>query len=439
MMNTSGPLYNAQVVFILSEGFGRGAGDKRPMARLILLILVIGFSFVGGVSPYAAASGPLPQASDARLAGDAKRTRLVVDLSEPVALESFLLADPYRVVVDLPEIAFTVKPEVGRHGRGLVSAFRFGLIAAGRSRIVLDLTGPALIDKAFVLDPVEGQPARLVIDLVASDRDAFVEAAARQKGIRPGELTGSLDAVAAPAPPGASGLPVIVIDPGHGGIDSGAVTAKGDQEKTIVLDFASTLAAKIDATKRYRAILTRSDDTFVTLAGRIAVARTNQAALFISIHADTLPDPFGVRGATIYTLSDHASDAETARYAEKENRADLIAGVNLSAEPDDVADILIDLTRRETKSFSSRFAKVLVDQFRQAATLNKNPHRSAGFLVLKAPDVPSVLLELGYLSNSQDVKLLTSDEWRGRATDAVLAAIEGFFSPVSRDASATSN
>ena len=206
-----------------------------------------------------------------------------------------------------------------------------------------------------------------------------------------------------------------------------------------MLGFARILAEKIDATKRYRAVLTRSDDSFVTLGGRISVARANHAALFISIHADTLPDPFGVRGATIYTLSDHASDAETARYAEKENRADLIAGVDLSAEPDDVADILIDLTRRETRSFSTQFAKVLVDQLRAAATLNKNPHRSAGFLVLKAPDVPSVLLELGYLSNSQDVKLLTSDEWRGRATDAVLAAIEGFFRPVSRDASATSN
>jgi N-acetylmuramoyl-L-alanine amidase len=438
-MNTASPLYNAPVVVILSEGFGRGAGDERPMARLILLVLAMGLWLVGVAAPPAAAGGTLPQASDARLAGDAKRTRLVVDLSAPVALETFLLADPYRVVVDLPEIAFTVKPEVGRHGRGLVSAFRFGLIAAGRSRIVLDLTAPAVIDKAFVLDAAEGQPARLVIDLVASSRDAFMTAAARQKGIRPGELAGSLDAVAAPAPPGAGGLPVIVIDPGHGGIDSGAVTAKGDQEKTIVLDFATTLAAKIEATKRYRVILTRSSDTFVTLAGRIAVARSNQAALFVSIHADTLPDPFGVRGATVYTLSDHASDAETARYAEKENRADLIAGVDLSTEPDDVADILIDLTRRETRSFSSRFATVLVEQFRQAATLNKNPHRSAGFLVLKAPDVPSVLLELGYLSNSQDVKLLTSDAWRGRATDAVLAAIEGFFSPASRDASATSN
>ena len=215
-----------------------------------------------------------------------------------------------------------------------------------------------------------------------------------------------------------------MIDPGHGGIDLGAVTAKGDQEKTIVLGFAKILAAKIDATGRYKAVLTRDDDSFVSLAGRIDVARANNAALFVSIHADTLPDPFGVRGATIYTLSDKASDAELARYAEKENRADLIAGVDLSAEPDDVADILIDLTRRETKAFSSQFAKVLTDEFRAAATLNKNPRRSAGFHVLKAPDVPSVLLELGYLSNSQDAKLLLSDEWRERPPQPATAAVD---------------
>jgi N-acetylmuramoyl-L-alanine amidase len=140
-----------------------------------------------------------------------------------------------------------------------------------------------------------------------------------------------------------------------------------------------------------------------------------------------LHDPFGVRGATIYTLSDRASDAASARYAEQENKADAIAGVDLGAEPGDVADILIDLTRRETKTFSNRFAAVLIDEFKDAATLNKNPHRSAGFMVLKAPDVPSVLLELGYLSSKDDVKQLTSDTWRDHATDAVVAAVDAFF------------
>jgi N-acetylmuramoyl-L-alanine amidase len=181
--------------------------------------------------------------------------------------------------------------------------------------------------------------------------------------------------------------------------------------------------------------LTRDDDTYITLAGRIEFARANRASLFVSVHADTLHDPFGVRGATIYTLSDKASDAESARYAEKENKADAIAGVDLTAEPGDVADILVDLTRRETKSFSNRFAKALIDEFQSAATLNKNPHRSAGFMVLTAPDIPSILLELGYLSNRDDLKLLTSDDWRNRTTDAVLAAVDAFFAQRKLDAS----
>jgi N-acetylmuramoyl-L-alanine amidase len=380
-----------------------------------------------------AAAAVTVRATDARVAGDERRTRLIVDLTGSVTQTSFILADPNRVVIDLPEVDFALPAAAGHAGRGLVSAYRFGLIAPGKSRIVLDLTEPATIDKAFVLDPADGQPARLVIDLVKATRPQMLAAiAAQQKPLAEAEPAGK------PAG-GQAGLPVIVIDPGHGGIDSGAVSPKGEAEKAIVLGFAKTLAAKLTETGHYKAVLTRDDDSFVSLSGRIDVARANNAALFISIHADTLPDPFGVRGATIYTLSDTASDAESARYAEKENRADLIAGVDLSAEPDDVADILIDLTRRETKSFSNQFAKLLTDAFKEAATLNKNPRRFAGFKVLKAPDVPSVLLELGYLSNRQDAALLTSEDWRAKAATAVTGAIDGFFTSRARDARATSN
>ncbi|MDT3379016.1 N-acetylmuramoyl-L-alanine amidase [Labrys neptuniae] len=380
--------------------------------------------------PPAIASPSALTASDARLAGDDKRTRLIVDLHGSVSdlnFRVFVLPDPYRVVVDLPQIEFGMPPDTGKHGRGVVSAYRFGLIAPGKSRIVLDLTEPAAVDKSFLLDALDDQPARLVIDLVKTDRAAFLRTAASQR---------SSDMTAHPQPPQPSppllpesqpGLPVVVVDPGHGGIDMGATSKSGEQEKTIVLEFAKRLADKINGTGRYRAVLTRDGDTFISLAGRVQFARANRASLFISVHADTLHDPFGVRGATIYTLSDRASDAESARYAEQENKADAIAGVDLASEPGDVADILIDLTRRETKSFSNGFAKVLIDQFQAAATLNKNPHRSAGFKVLTAPDIPSVLLELGYLSSRDDVKLLTSDDWRSRAADAVVTAIDGFF------------
>ncbi|WP_284311722.1 N-acetylmuramoyl-L-alanine amidase [Labrys miyagiensis] len=399
-------------------------------------------------APAPAVTAPAPAqadalvASDARLAGDEKRTRLIVDLNGPtdkLNFRVFVLADPYRVVVDLPQIAFNIAPDIGKHGRGLISAYRFGLIAQGKSRIVMDPTGPVSVDKSFLLDAVDNQPARLVIDLVKTDRSAFLRTVAAQK---------ASDMTATPPPPqGADtllpeiqpGLPIVVVDPGHGGIDAGATSPSGEQEKSIVLEFAKKLAEKINATGRYRAVLTREDDTFITLSGRIQFARANRASLFVSVHADTLHDPFGVRGATIYTLSDKASDAESARYAEQENKADAIAGVDLTAEPGDVADILIDLTRRETKTFSNRFAKVLIDEFQAAATLNKNPHRSAGFMVLTAPDIPSVLLELGYLSSRDDVKLLTSDDWRNRATDAVVTAVDAFFTQRRQNQPAVSN
>jgi N-acetylmuramoyl-L-alanine amidase len=410
---------------------------RGPGLRLLALLVVPALLLAALPGAPALAQAGL-RATEARLAGDARRTRLIVDLTGSLAIRAFALADPYRIVVDLPEIEFTLSQSAGQTGRGLVSQYRFGLMAPGKSRIVMDLVGPAVIDKAFVLDAADGQPARLVIDLAASDRDAFLAAIAEQRraGLGPEEARPAAEPPPAAAAPG---LPTVVIDPGHGGIDSGAVTPKGDEEKAIVLDFARRLAAKIEATGRYRAVLTRSDDSFVSLADRVSTARKNQAALFISIHADTLPDPFGVRGATVYTLSDTASDAESARYAEKENRADLIAGLDLSAQTDAVADILFDLTRRETKTFSNKFARVLTDRFKAAVTLNKNPRRSAGFWVLRAPDVPSVLLELGYLSNRQDAKLMLSDAWREQATDALVAAVDGFFAEGRSDPRDTSN
>lgn len=369
------------------------------------------------------------RATAARLAGDAQRTRLILDITGTIQPRAFPLADPDRLVVELPQIAFDLPGGTGRTGRGLVSAFRYGLIAPGKSRLVVDLSGPAVVDKMFVLDPVEDQPARLVIDLVSAPRQTFLTAV--ELGRAPA-VTGSLPALLPDAGPpaagqGLAGLPVVVIDPGHGGIDAGASAPSGEQEKAITFAFARELADKLVATGRYKAVLTRTDDSFVSLADRVAVARRSGAALFISVHADTLPDPFGVRGATVYTLSDKASDAAAARYAEEENRADAISGVDLGAERGDVADILVDLTMRETKVFSAAFAKVLVDDFASAATLNKHPRRSAGFWVLKAPDVPSVLLELGYLSSPQDLALLTSEPWRDRATDAVRLAVDGFF------------
>jgi N-acetylmuramoyl-L-alanine amidase len=223
--------------------------------------------------------------------------------------------------------------------------------------------------------------------------------------------------------------PLIVLDPGHGGIDNGTHAPSGENEKSIVLDFALLLRDKMEKVGRYRVVMTRTDDVFVALAERVRLARQRQAALFISIHADALGRGDGdAQGATVYTLSETASDAEAARLAEAENKADVIAGVDLSSEPDDVADILIDLAQRETKTFSTHFARSLVQQIKAVARVHKNPLRSAGFRVLRAADVPSVLIELGYVSNRQDLKQLTSQAWRARTAEAIVGAVDAYFS-----------
>jgi N-acetylmuramoyl-L-alanine amidase len=399
----------------------------RSSILLVALFAAALLSGSGGSASAQAPAAPRPVATDARLAGDEQRTRLVIDLSAPAPIKAFALADPYRIIIDLPEVSFQLPEAAGREGRGLVSAYRFGVLAPGRSRIVVDVKRPVAIDKAFVLDPVEGQPARLVLDLTPSDRKSFLEQVA---AARAGDTTGSTAVesrrAAIAAGPTAPDIPVIVIDPGHGGVDPGASGPEGASEKEIVLDFAKRLKQKIEAGGQRKAVLTREDDTFVSLPGRVKIAREHAAQLMISIHADTLADPLGVRGATVYTLSERASDREAERLAEKENRADLIAGVDLSDEPEEVAGILFDLTRRETKSFTTQFAKGLVRELKQAAKLNKNPLRSAGFRVLKAADVPSVLLELGYLSSKEDAKLMMSETWREQATDAVAKAVDRY-------------
>jgi N-acetylmuramoyl-L-alanine amidase len=218
-----------------------------------------------------------------------------------------------------------------------------------------------------------------------------------------------------------------MIDPGHGGIDNGTRLAPSDNpEKTIVLELGLVLRDRIEAAGKYQVAMTRSDDTFIPLGDRVSLARARHAALFISIHADALaPREGDAQGATVYTLSDKASEA--ARLAEAENRADAIAGLDLTAEPDDVADILIDLARRETKTFSVQFARTLVKELKTATKLHKAPLKSASFRVLKAPDVPSVLVEVGYVTNSQDIKSLTSETWRERTAESILRAIDEFF------------
>jgi N-acetylmuramoyl-L-alanine amidase len=380
-----------------------------------------------GVSGVAAsATDDFPVARDVRLGGDDTQTRLIVDLNRKIEVRTFTLANPYRIVMDMPQVTFQFPPKAGEAGRGLIKAFRFGLVMQGGSRMVIDLARPAQVDMAFVLDPIHDQPARLVLHLTATDRESFM----RSLALETGAPQRSKPEAPAETKTNGDSRPLIVIDPGHGGIDNGTRAASGEMEKTIVLEFSLLLRDKLEKTGKYRVLMTRADDTFVALGDRVHFARTRQAALFISVHADALRRREGdAQGATVYTLSERASDARAARLAEAENKADVIAGLDLSAEEKDVAGILFDLARRETKTFSVQFAQDLIGALKNAARLHQHPLKSARFVVLKAPDVPSVLVELGYVSNKGDLKSLISAEWRERTADSMVQAVDAFFRP----------
>jgi N-acetylmuramoyl-L-alanine amidase len=411
----------------------------KPMAvraagwALLGLFLLAGAAIAADGPTTVPASDSFPVATDARLGGDESQTRFVMDLDRKIDLHVFTLADPYRVVVDIPQVRFQLPPNTGENGRGLVKTFRYGLVMAGGSRVVLDVVKPVRVDKAFVVDAAEGAPARLVLDLAATDRDSYLrKIALDEKLVRadnPNMPSANVPSADVPQANSTDPRPLVMLDPGHGGIDTGTKAPSGEAEKDIVLDVAQRLRDRIEKAGKYRVAMTRSDDTFVPLGDRVRIARNAGAALFVSIHADSLPRKEGdAQGATVYTLSETATDPAAARLAEEENRADVIAGVDLKSEPDDVAGILIDLAQRETKTFSVQFAHRLVSEMKDTARLHKDPVKSAGFRVLRAPDVPSVLVELGYVSNKQDLQSLLSNAWRDRTADCMAQAIDGYFS-----------
>jgi N-acetylmuramoyl-L-alanine amidase len=389
------------------------------MGRLTALAVftLMGASLQSGFALDASA----PVAVGARLSQDETGAKLVFDLSRSVEASASALASPDRIVVDMPEVNFQLDPSIGRGAAlpnvSLVKGFRFGLLVPGKSRIVIDLARAACPAEVSAKPIVEGEPAaRLTIELKPCDPSAFA-AIVRS----PAAFTGSTPAAAAPA------RPVIVLDPGHGGVDSGARGLRGVQEKSLVFDFCAELKRQLDATKRYSIVMTRDGDQYVDLDDRVDIARKANAALFISVHADTLSEDANVSGSTVYTLAERASDAEAARIAARENAADRSPGGASRLENPDVADILFDLKRRETRTYAHIFSRGIVDNLRGASKLNHNPERSAGFVVLKAPEFPSVLVELGYLSNAQDVQSLSSPEWRAKAAAAMVKAIDAFF------------
>jgi len=461
---------------------------RRIACRLIqvaaVAALVLTGILPGGLTVNAFAANPLVTGIELREQGGA--TVIAIDLSRRVDYRVFFLNEPMRAIIDLPPMTWNVSGMTASP-RGLVAGYRFGLFDPTTSRLVLDLSGPARVRQVrYDLMPGRTQQ-RLVVELDRTTPTAFDEqvqpwtqsvtkpavAAAPPPAAKPaptpppptrrGEATRTETAaitppaaphvasphveppaaappqiprIAAvvptpptsrPAPQKAEPRHIVVLDAGHGGVDPGTIGIGGTFEKDVTLMMTRELKRQLEATGRYKAVLTRDEDIFVRLRERVARARAAGAELFISIHADSIRNR-ETRGASIYTLSETASDDEAAGLAARENRSDIIAGVDLSHENKEVMSILIDLAQRETMNRSATFASYLEDALgREIQLIPVKPHRYAGFAVLRAPDVPSVLIELGYLSNRADEQQLTHPRQRAKVATSIVRAVDTYF------------
>lgn len=393
--------------------------------KSVLSVILVSLCAGSGVMNLSHASAADLEIASIRLGNHNDYTRFVIDMSTDVKPRVFTLADPYRVVIDLPEAKWNTAANAGKDGKGLVRGYRYGLFRAGNSRIVLDMNGPAKVGRIFNLKPANGKGHRLVVDLEPVERDAFLAAAGWPQDAR--------------SPSAAKSIPlrdtkneqrrdryVIAIDAGHGGMDPGAIGKSGLQEKAVSLGVARKLKAQLEATGRYDVVMTRDSDVFQSLRDRVVIARKARADLFISLHADTIEDR-SVRGASVYTLSETASDSEAGELANKENRADIIAGVDTTEVSSEISMILIELSQREAKNRSAHFTDLLTPRLERETRLLRNTHRFAGFRVLKAPDVPSVLIELGYMSNRLDEQNLKSASWQKRIAGSIALSIDDYF------------
>ncbi|MDF2797963.1 MAG: N-acetylmuramoyl-L-alanine amidase [Devosia sp.] len=409
----------------------------KPFRALALICIV----FAGfGLAPIAslaqepppgppAAPAALPNVMEVRVSSTPERARLVVDLAGRTDFALVSLGGPDRLAIDVRAATFSVaEPSGTPAGEGLVSGYLVEQAAPDRVRTTLTLAAPAQVQQAYVLDAFEDQPARLVVDIIPATPEEFAANVAR-------DITGTADvAPAASTPPGGTELavvtrPLVVIDPGHGGIDSGAETANGVKEKDIVLSFALRLQELLVESGRFDVALTREDDTFLRLEERVALARTNKADLFLSIHADSFQQP-EIRGASVYTRDENATDVLDKVLADSENKSDVIAGFAPPQMAPEVVDILVDLMRREMRVQSYMAGQSIVHQLEPSVALRRFPLRQADFFVLQAPDVPSVLIELGFLSNATDIANLMESDWQDRTAKALARGISTYFDSI---------
>lgn len=384
-----------------------------------------------------AAIGALPAAAGvvatgATLEGDRQETVFSLTMTAGVPAEVFTLANPYRVIIDMPDVTFQLPTEAGHTETGLVKAYRYGLFAPGKSRIVMDTVLPVAIARAEMINVADGEGVQLNLLLRAVDAATFgagTGGARSPAATKRANIDEEEEAMAAPA---RNPQPVIVIDPGHGGVDPGALGVGDVYEKAVVLEVAKHLREELMKRGRYQIHMTRTEDVFISLEDRLAFSAERKADLFISLHADALADAQSakhVRGATVYTLSERASDAMARRMAEKENSADAVAGLTAdgSERTHQVRGILVDLLKRETANFSADFSSTLLSKMRQNVKLSRSPQRSAAFKVLKQTRTPSVLVELGYLSNPQDQIMMQSQKWRDGVSISIADAVDVYF------------
>ena len=408
------------------------AGQDDPISRLLGGVLPSAPSKPApkagaGPSVGAQPAGQIPLVMSARIGEHEDRTRLVIELSDPVNLRAFTLTNPARVVVDMPEVGWRLSAPPRPSGFGSIKSYRYGLFRKGNSRMVIDLNRPVTVSDALVLPPSAGFGYRVVIDLFPTPQSKFESNAGWPEDLKKRESDAEkLAAMIGAEEPVSTGKKVVVIDPGHGGIDSGTNGVNGLMEKDLVLAEALRLE-KVLKSRGYVVHMTRDSDVFIPLRERVAMGRRWRADLMISLHADSNPDS-DVSGLSIYTLNDGRSDREATALAKRENQSDIIAGVDLSNANSPVAPILIDLAQRDTMNRSSRFAETALGRLQGVTDiLARSPHRSASLAVLVAPDVPSVLIELGYLSNRSDAAQMNTDVWREKVARSIANAVDRHF------------
>ncbi len=370
-----------------------------------------------------------------RIGTQPEKDRVVIELSKPTKFRAFVLQNPNRVIVDMDAFSWEVK-SINRPTGTLVKDVRYGDLGAGKGRLVIETNKPIIIKSAFAIGKTSDRPERLVIDFKATSADTMKEATTQTHGALDKSTNVSSSAAKSkkevqqsepvPVVPKPNKAKLIIIDPGHGGQDPGAIGVNGVYEKTIALSVGLELRNLLRKSG-YRVEMTRSTDVFIPLRQRVKFARNKKADLFISIHADSIGRSY-VSGASVYTLSDKASDKETEKLAERENKSDLIAGIDLSHQDDDVADILLDLAARDTMNQSRLLARTILDTFDSSGVkiLDKKS-RSAGFAVLKAMDIPSVLVEMGYLTNRQEVEKLSDSTYQSKIARSLKSGVDRYF------------